>query len=241
MKNENLQAIILAGGKGTRIKRINSALPKVLFPLAKKPLLDYLIDHLKKNGFNDIIICTGYLADKVKDYVSKTDYGIKIRTSREDTPLGAAGALHLIKDLLNDEFFVLYGDIYTTINLEKMLKFHKSKKADVTIALHISDHPRDSTIVKIDKSKKIVNFIEKPGDDWKQYGNLTATSLYIMKKSVLKFIAKNKTIDFAKDVFPKMLKNRGKLFGYITSEYAKDIGTPERYKKVEQYITLNKR
>lgn len=232
----NFQAVILAGGKGTRVQQVNSTLPKILFPFNKKPLLDYLIDHLKKNGFADVIVCTGHFADKVEDRIMRTNYGVKIRISREKTPLGTAGALHLIEDLLEDEFFVLFGDVYTTINLRKMLNFHKKNNADITLALHISDHPEDSTIVKVDSKSRIQKFIEKPGKDWKIYGNLTSTSLYVMKKSVLQFITKNRTIDFAKDVYPKMLKKKKRLFGYVTNEYAKDMGTPERYKKVEQYI-----
>lgn len=235
------QAIILAGGKGTRIQSVSTTVPKILFPFNKKPLLDYLIDHLKKNEFNDVVICTGYLADKVENYIARANYGIKIRVSKENMPLGTAGALHLIKDLLEDEFFVLFGDVYTTINLQKMLKFHKKKKADVTLAIHTSDHPGDSTIVQINSNKRVQKFIEKPGNDWKQYGNLTATSLYVMKKSVLQFITKKRAVDFARDVFPKMVKNRKRIFGYLTSEYAKDMGTPERYKKVEKYIMLNSR
>lgn len=234
------QAVILAGGKGTRIQSISNTIPKVLFPFNKKPLLGYLVEYLKDNQFNDIVICTGHLADKVENYIAKANYGIKIRVSRENKPLGTAGALHLINDLLEDEFFILFGDIYTTINLRKMLAFHKKNNADVTIALHKSDHPQDSTIVKIDKNRRISKFIEKPGDNWVQHGNLTATSLYIMKKSVLQFITKNKTVDFAKDVYPKMLKKKKRLFGYVTNEYARDMGTPERYKKVEQYILGSK-
>lgn len=226
----------MAGGKGTRMSPITTTIPKLLLRLNNKPLIDYIISHLKKNGCDNIIICTGYLGNKIQEYIDQNNYGISIRLSMERQPLGTAGGLHLIKHDLKDEFFVLFGDIYTTINLRKMLKFHREKKADATLALHKSDHPQDSTVVKIDKNNKLLSFTEKPGDNWKRYGNLTATSLYILKKGIVSFIAKNREIDFAKDVFPKMLKKGKLLFGYVTDEYAKDIGTPERYKKVQQYI-----
>lgn len=234
-----MQTIIIAGGKGTRISPITTTIPKLLLPLNNKPLIDYSISYLKKNGCDNIIICIGHLGHTIKEYIERKDYGVFIRLSMESKPLGTAGALHLIKNLLADEFFVLFGDIYTDINLRKMLQFHKQKNADATVALHTSDHPQDSTVVAIDKNRKLLSFIEKPGDDWKRYGNLTATSLYILKKDVISFIAKDKEVDFAKDVFPKMLKIGKKLFGYVTEEYAKDIGTPQRYKKVQEYSSKN--
>lgn len=231
-----MQAIIIAGGRGTRISSITTKIPKALLPLNNKPLLNYSISYLKKNGCDNIIICCGHLGDKIKKYANRNNYGIPIRLSFEEKPLGTAGALHLIKNLLEDEFLVLFGDIYTTINLREMLRFHKQKKAYATLALHTSDHPQDSVVVKIDKKNKLLSFIKKPGKNWKKYGNLTKTSLYILRKSVINFIPKDKKVDFD-DIFPKMLKKGKKLFGYVTEEYTKDIGTPQRYKEVQEYVT----
>lgn len=231
-----MQAIIIAGGKGTRISSITTTLPKALLPLNDQPLIDYSIDYLKQNGYDNIIVCCGHLGNKLREYIEGNDYGVQIKFSMESKPLGTAGALHLIKNLLEDEFVVLFGDIYTTINLRRMFQFHKQKKADATLVLHKSDHPQDSTVVKIDKKNKILGFIDKPGENWEKYGNLTKTSLYILKKDIINFITKDQTIDFAKDVFPKMLKRGKGLFGYVTKEYVKDIGTPQRYKEVEEYV-----
>lgn len=231
-----MQAIIMAGGKGKRLREVISDIPKPLASINGKPLLDYIIEHAKNNGCDDIIITTGYIGEKIKDHVEKNDYGIPVRISQENKPLGTAGSLLLIEDLLEEEFFVLYGDVFTTIDLSKMLKFHQQKKSGGTLALHTSDHPQDSTIVKVDNNSKILNLVEKPGVDWKKYGNLTTTPLYILKKEILNFIEKDKEIDIAKDVFPEMLKAGESLFGYLTNEYAKDVGTPERYEKVQEYI-----
>jgi len=228
-----MQAVIMAGGKGKRLRPITGdTFPKPLISLHNKTLLDYLIDHVKRNDCDNIIICTGYLGDKIKEHIEQNDYGLTIRLSQEDKPLGSAGALHVIKDLLENEFFILFGDVYTTINLRKMLQFHKQKKAVATLALHTSDHPQDSTVVVIDNNSKILSLVEKPGDEWTKYVNLTTTPLYIVNKGVIHFIPKDKEIDFARDVFPAMLTKDKKLFGYVTKEYAKDIGTPERYNKV---------
>ncbi len=234
-----MQAIIIAGGKGTRMSSISTTIPKLLLPLNNKLLIDYSIEHLIKNGCDNIIICCGHLGDKIKEYIDKKDYGIPVKISTESKPLGTAGALHLIKDLLEDEFLILYGDIFTTINLRELIQFHQRKKADATLVLHSSDHPQDSTVVEIDKENKLLTFIEKPGENWEKYGNLTKTSIYVLKKGVLDFIPKEIAVDFSKDVFPKMLKKGKKLFGYVTEEYAKDMGTPQRYQEVENYITKN--
>lgn len=233
-----MQAIIIAGGRGTRISSITTKIPKSLLPLNHKPLLDHSINYLKKNGCDNIIVCCGHLGEKIKKYADRNNYGIPIRLSFESKPIGTAGPLHLIKNLLEDEFVVLFGDIYTTIDLRKMLKFHKEKKADATLALHISDHPQDSMVVKIDKKNKLLSFVEKPGENWKKYGNLTKTSLYILKKNVINFIAKNQEVDFDY-IFPKMLKKGKKLFGYVTEKYTKDIGTKQRYREVQEYVAKN--
>lgn len=229
-----MQAVILAGGKGTRMQGLGKITPKILLPVDDKTLLDYLLGYLKKNGVDNIIICTGYLGNKIKKHIKEKDFEITITISQETKPLGTAGSIQLVKDILENEFFVLYGDIYTTISLEKMLQFHKRKKGSATLALHTSDHPQDSTVVKIDKNKRIHSFKEKPGDNWKKYGNLTNIALYILKKDVLNFIPKDKETDFAKDVFPKMLRKNKRMFGYATKEYSKDIGTLSRYIKVKQ-------
>lgn len=228
----------MAGGKGKRLRDVISDVPKPLAQINGRSVLDYVIEHAKKNGCNNVIVTTGYLGEQIDEHIKKNDYGIPVLTSHENKPLGTAGSLLLIRDLLEDEFFVLYGDIFTTINLSSMLKFHKQKGSNGTLALHTSDHPQDSTVVKVDDNSKILNFIEKPGEDWPRYGNLTATSLYVLKKEVLNFIESGKEIDIAKDIFPKMLKAGKKLFGYLTDEYAKDIGTPERYQKVQDYVKI---
>ena len=220
----------MAGGKGTRLRDYTKdAIPKPLVQINDKPLLDYVINHVIKNDCKEIIICINHLGHKIQEYIAGKQYNASIFISKENEPLGTAGALHLISNLLHDEFFIIYADVYSTIDLKKMYLFHKKRKADVTIAIHNSSHPYDSTIVKTDTNGRILEMIEKPGDKWQQYGNLTQTSLYLVKKEILDFIPNNTKLDCEKDIFPKMLKKRKRIFGYFTEEYAKDIGTSERY------------
>ncbi len=228
-----MQAIILAGGEGKRLKPLTKTLPKALIPINNKPLIDHILEHVKRYGINNIIVCTGYLAEKIMSHLNSKDD--MISESRESNPLGTAGALHLIKNRLDEEFFVLYGDVYTTVNLKKMLDFHHQKNADVTLVLHTSDHPQDSTVVTIDSKGLITSFVEKPGEQWKKYGNLTSAAIYIVKKDIIRFIGGG-VVDFARDVFPQMLNDGKKLYGHVTDEYTKDIGTPKRYEEVRRDI-----
>jgi mannose-1-phosphate guanylyltransferase / phosphomannomutase len=229
-----MQAVIMAGGKGTRFRSVTD-IPKPLIDINGSSLLRMLIEHVKKFGVDNVIVCAGYKADKIKEYFDSNDFGIKITISVETEPLGTAGALNLVKDQLEEEFLVLYGDVYTTLNLGKMLKFHNGKNADATLLLHTSDHPQDSTVVETNDEWFITKFVEKPGDDWEKYGNLTSAALYVLKKEVVGFIDDNGEVDFAKDVFPKMLSDGRKLSGYVSDEYTKDIGTSERYEEVKEY------
>ena len=232
-----MQAVIIAGGKGERMKPLTDEIPKLLLPFNNIPLIEYIIKLLKNYNVKDIIICAGYLRNKIEEYLYDKDYGIKISVSHENEPLGTAGPLNLIKDKLEENFFILYGDIYTNINLDNISKFHKQKNADVTLVIHESSHPQDSTVVTIDKNNKITNFLEKPGKDWIKYGNLTSAALYLVKKDIINFIEVNKKLDFAKDIFPLMLVNNKKLYGYISNEeYIKDVGTIERYEEVKKDI-----
>lgn len=229
-----MQAVIMAGGRGERLKPLTDKIPKPLLPINGTPLLDKLIRHCVKNEVDNIIVCTNYLAEMISKHIEEACYGAFVRESRETTPLGSAGPLLLLKDKLEDEFFILYGDVHNTVDMTKMLEFHRQHGSDATLLLHTSDHPQDSTVATADGSGRITSFVEKPGNEWKKYGNLTSAALYVLNKEVLKFIDDGKAADFAKDVFPKMLKSGKKLYGYVSTEYIRDMGTPERYKEVER-------
>lgn len=227
----------MAGGKGTRIRPITATIPKLLLTLANKPLIDYIISHLKKNGCDNIIICTGYLGDKIQEHIDRNDYGIPIRLSREDKPLGTAGALHLIKNLLENEFFVLFGDIYTTINLRKMREFHKKKNAVVTAAIHLSDHPKDSNLVEFDSNFRITKILRKPHAQIPQNPHNLA-ALYLVSRDIKNYLPAFTPHDFEHDLLPRLLLENLPVYGYNTSELMMDIGTPKRLKKVEKLLNI---
>jgi len=226
-----MQAIIVAGGKGKRIESIIPDTPKLLLPLNKKLLVDYLIGYLKNYGCKDIIISTGHLGDKIKDHFEKNNYGIRVNISQENEPLGTAGALNLIKNRINETFVILFGDIFTRVNILKLLKFHLRNHSDCTIVVRKTEHPQDSNLVGLDENWLVKNFQFKPHKKTST-SNYGLTGIYMFNPKMLQFLPKKKPLDLEKDFLSALLRYKKKLVCYNTNEFILDIGTPERYNKI---------
>ncbi len=230
-----MQALIMAGGKGTRMLNMFPNTPKLLIPLKGKPFLDHLVDHLKTSGFQNIVICTGYLANKIKSYVEKKDYGISIKLIQEKKPLGTGGALNLVKDVIDEDFFLLFGDVYSEINLKKMFAFHKKKKAVITAAIHPSKHPKDSNLVKFNSDARITKILKKPHTQipTNPY-NLAA--LYLVNKNIKKYLLAKTPYDFEHNLLTKLLDENVPIYAYNTGELTMDFGTPKRLRELEKLL-----
>lgn len=233
-----MQVIIVAGGKGKRIESIIPDTPKLLLPLNKKLLIDYLMGYLKNYGCKDIIISTGHLSDKIKNHLEKNNYGVRVNISQENEPLGTAGALSLIKNHINETFIILFGDIFTTVNLLKLSKFHLQNHSDCTIVVRKTEHPEDSNLVGLDENWLVKNFWFKPHkkNPTSDYG---LTGIYMLNPEMLQFLPKKKPLDLEKDFLSALLRHKKKLVCYNTNEFILDIGTPERYKKIQEYVKIN--
>lgn len=228
-----MNVIIIAGGKGTRIASVNSEIPKAMIPVNGKPVLEYQIELAKRYGFTDILLIVGYLGNKIRSYFGNGEqWGVHINYFEENIPLGTAGALADLKDSLTEDFFVFYGDTIMDIALDKMLAFHRLHHSDATLFLHPNDHPYDSDLVKVDSRNQIVAFYSKPHPNDLVCRNLVNAALYILSPNVLPCIPQGCKSDFGKDIFPKLLAESQRLFGYVSPEYIKDMGTPDRYEKV---------
>lgn len=226
-----MQAIIVAGGKGRRIESIIPDTPKLLLPLNKKLLMDYLIGYLKNYGCKDIIISTGHLGDKIKDHLKKNNYGIRVNISQENEPLGTAGALSLIKDRINETFVILFGDIFTAVNILKLFKFHLRNLSDCTIVVRKTEHPQDSNLVGLDENWLVKNFQFKPHKKTPT-SNYGLAGIYMFNPKMLQFLPQKKPLDLEKDFLSALLRHKKKLVCYNTNEFILDIGTPERYEKI---------
>ena len=230
-----MQAVILAGGKGTRMLKKFPNTPKLLISLKGKPFLDYLVNHLKTSGFQNIVICTGFLGNKIEEYVEKKDYGVTIKLTQEKKPLGTGGALNLVKDVIDEDFFLLFGDVYSEINLKKMFAFHKKKKAVVTAAIHSSEHPKDSNLVKFNSDARITKILKKPHTQipTNPY-NLAA--VYLVNKNIKKYLLAKIPYDFEHNLLTKLLDENVPIYGYNTEELTMDFGTPKRLKELEKLL-----
>ncbi len=221
-----MMALILAGGRGERLRPLTDKIPKPLLPVKGKPLLEWQVELLKKYRINEIMICGHYMFDKIKEYFGTgARFGVNIKYIYEEVPLGTGGAMKNAESEINSTVVVIYGDIFTDINIKNLLTFHKSKKADATIVLHESDHPRDSDAVEINGNQRITRILGR-GTEVK----LTKSSIYVLEPAVFNYMKEK--CSFEDDVLPVVIKSRN-VFGYVTSETIMDIGTVQRYGAVK--------
>ncbi len=231
----NAKALVLAGGEGKRMQKLFPKTPKLMIPIKGKPFLDYLINYLKNNDCSEIILSTGYLGKKVEKYLKKQHYSLPITITQELRPLGTGGAISLAKKMFSDDFFLLFGDVYTEVNLKKVLAFHKKNKAMITAVVHKSAHPLDSNLVEFDKKGRVTKMLIKPhGRDGKNLYSLAA--LYILNDEIGEYLPRKAYYDFEKDFLFKLVDENAAIYAYNTSEFIMDFGTSERLQKLEKRL-----
>lgn len=230
-----MQAVILAGGRGTRLDPKSEAPPKPLMPLCGQPLLDHIVSWLAQHGVDEMVLCTGYRAQMVEQAMGGGErWGVRLRYSVETEPLGTAGAVRAAAAMLRDRFLVVYGDVLADVDLSAMLQAHQRHAPLATLAVHPSDHAMDSDRVVTDRHGFVTRMVRKEDQAGLQAGALCNAALYVCEKAVVDLIPAEGTPDFARDVFPAALRGGAKLWAWHTAEYMKDMGTPARLAKVEQ-------
>ena len=157
--NYRMKAVIMAGGKGTRLSTVLKDIPKPMVDLAGRPLLEHQIINLKENGITDIILVIGYLGNVIQDYFKDgSSLGVNISYFKEEKPLGTAGALWYLKEQLQDDFILLFGDLFVNINFTRFYDFHKKNGARITLYTHPNSHPYDSDIIVSDENNVVVDW-----------------------------------------------------------------------------------
>ena len=232
-----MKAIILAGGFGKRLDLKN--IPKPMYQIAGKPVLEHNILLLKKHNVSEIICAVHYLPDVIKDFFSDgRKWGVDIKYLVEEKPLGTAGAVKNAQNYLGKEpFFVIYGDNFTNINLSKMLDFHISQKSKATIALFnpkvVLNSGIAGGIVKMTADNVIDSFIEGEGTDIEGYVN---AGVYILEPTIVSMIPNNVTSDFGRDIFPKLISKELIIKGYLTDGFVLAIDTIDALNHAEKII-----
>jgi NDP-sugar pyrophosphorylase family protein len=233
---KNIDVLILAGGLGKRLRKISRGRPKPMVRFQDTPFLDILIRHMVNFGFKRFILGIGYKANVVKAYyASRKIKGLEILFSQERKPLGTGGAVKKAKRLLkSNPFIVLNGDSFCKFKPLDFLKFHKKKKAVVSILLKEVENGADYGKVKLDKANRIVDFNEKNSQP---KSCLINVGVYVFDKKAFGLMPRAKVFSLERDFFPKLAGKN--CFGYAKSKFFIDIGTPERYLKANRYFLKN--
>lgn len=226
-----MQAVIMAGGKGTRLLSItNDEIPKPMAPVNGKPILQWQIECLQENGIQNITIVTGHLGEKIEEFFGSGEkFGVRITYFKEQQPLGTAGAFYFLKDQLESEYFLLvFGDVIFDVDIDRMEHFHREKQSMATLFAHPNSHPYDSDLVILDPSCKIKGFDSKNNkrDDW--YSNCVNAGFYILNREICSQVQKSVKTDLEKDILMPLVERGGAVYAYCSPEYIKDVGTPER-------------
>jgi mannose-1-phosphate guanylyltransferase len=228
-----MKGLILAGGKGTRLRPLTVFTPKPIIPVVNRPFLLYQIEILRRAGISDITLSLSYQPDKIEAVLNDFDeLGVDVRFITESTPMGTAGAFRLAVESDPETTVVFNGDILTDTKLAKMIALHRERKADATIALVPVDDPSRYGLVETGKERNVLRFLEKPKPEELAVLNINTINagIYILEPSVLDLIPKDENRSFEYNVFPTMLEKNIPFFGYVMeNEYWRDIGTPEGY------------
>ncbi len=228
-----MKAVIMAGGKGTRLRPVTCHTPKPMVPLLNRPCMEYMIDLLKAHGITDIAVTVQYLPEVIKRYFGDgSRFGVRIRYYEETTPLGTAGSVKNCEDFLDERFLVISGDALTDIDLGAAIAFHEAKGALATLVLTKVDNPLEFGVVMTDDDGKIIRFLEKP--NWSEvFSDTVNTGMYILEPEVLDCLEAETEADFSRDLFPRLLRDDKPLYGYAASGYWSDIGTLEVYRQAQ--------
>jgi len=237
---QNLTAVILVGGPGTRLQPLTDDKPKSVLPVLNRPFMEHTIAYLRQYGIEDIILTLSYLPDVIRGYLGDgSRCGVRLTYCLEEEPLGTAGAVKNAGAYLDNTFIVLNGDIFTDMDLAGMLAFHRDKKARVTISLSRVDNPSAFGVVETDGSGRVQRFIEKPPlaeatTNWINAG------IYILEPEVLEHIPSNTHYMFERGLFPNLLDMGAPVYGYPYRGYWLDMGTPEKYFSLNVDLLLSK-
>ncbi|WP_331730321.1 sugar phosphate nucleotidyltransferase [Streptomyces sp. NBC_01174] len=229
-----MKAVVMAGGEGTRLRPMTSNLPKPLLPVGDRPVMEHVLQLLKRHGINDVVVTVQFLATLIKNYFGDgSELGVNLTYAHEEEPLGTAGSVKNAEEALDGEpFVVVSGDALTDFDLTEAIRYHRRKGALVTVCLTRVPDPLEFGITVLDDTGRVERFLEKP--TWGQvFTDTVNTGIYIMEPEVLGYVAEAETVDWSGDVFPQLLAEGRSVYGYVADGYWEDIGSHDSYAKAQ--------
>src|SRR6266496_2442831 len=236
-----MQALILAGGKGTRLRPLTVYTPKPIVPICNRPFLLYQIDTLRRAGITDITLSLSYQQNKIEQLLGDgSDYGVALKYKVEPQPMGTAGAYKFAEELIREPTVVFNGDILTDLDLKAVIREHNERKAGATIVLAPVENPRAYGLVETENDGRIRRFLEKPKEDEITVNTINAGT-YVLEPKVLDYIPAGENHSFEYGLFPSLLERKEAFFAHIPQRtYWIDIGTPERYLQVHHDLLASR-
>ncbi len=224
-----MKAVIMAGGEGTRLRPLTANQPKPMLPMVNRPMAEHVIDLLKLHGYDEIVITVAFLASTIRTYFGDgSEFGVTLHYATEETPLGTAGSVLNARELLDERFLVISGDVLTDIDLSELVDYHERQGSVATLALKSMENPLEFGIVITSEDGRVERFLEKPG--WGDvFSDTINTGIYVLEPEVLDWIAEGRPVDFSGEVFPAMLEAGRPLYGFVAGGYWEDVGTLEAY------------
>jgi mannose-1-phosphate guanylyltransferase len=222
-----MQAVILVGGEGTRLRPLTSTIPKPVVPLVDRPFIVFMLEWLREHGIEDVIMSCGFLATSVRNVLGDgSALGIRLRFVEEPDPRGTAGALKFAESMLDERFLMLNGDVLTDIDLTAQIAQHERSGARATLALVPVEDPSAYGLVHLDENRAVRDFVEKPSSD-RIDTNMISAGAYVLEREVLELVPPERNVSIEREVWPLLIGNG--LYGYPSQSYWLDIGTPARY------------
>jgi mannose-1-phosphate guanylyltransferase len=222
-----MQAVILVGGEGTRLRPLTSTVPKPVVPLVDRPFISFMLDWLTRHGIDDVIMSCGFLATSVRNVLGDgSGLGIRLRFVEEPDPRGTAGALKFAEPMLDERFLMLNGDVLTDIDLSAQIAQHESSGATATLALVPVADPSAYGLVHLCEDRSVRDFVEKPSPDAVDT-NLISAGAYVLERSILELVPPDRNVSIEREVWPRLIG--AGLYGFPSESYWLDIGSPERY------------
>jgi mannose-1-phosphate guanylyltransferase / phosphomannomutase len=236
-----MRAVLMAGGSGTRLRPLTCDLPKPMVPILNRPIAEHIINLLKRHQITEVVATLHYLPDALRDYFQDgTDFGVQMTYAvEEDQPLGTAGCVKNIAELLEETFLVISGDSITDFDLTAAIEFHKQKKSKATLILTRVPNPIEFGVVITDEEGRINRFLEKPSTS-EIFSDTVNTGTYILEPEVLEYLPFNTECDFSKDLFPLLLAKEEPMYGYVAGGYWCDVGHLDAYREA-QYDALHRK